>query len=55
MLNDNVKVQIKRENVELWVPLKSLEFKYPFWIRYFPIKFVREKLKSWYWKNGGEE
>lgn len=32
---------------------KGLEFYYPKWITIIPIKFIREKLKRWYYCNCG--
>ena len=49
------KIQVSNKDINLWLKATPLKFSYPFWIRKIPIKFIREKLKTWYWYNGGEE
>jgi hypothetical protein len=35
-----------------WVEAKPLEFYYPWWMEIIPIRFLRNKLKRWYWYYG---
>lgn len=48
MEREIIQNNLKLEN-DRWIPAEPLKYQYPFWLKFIPIKFLRDMIEKYFW------